>query len=119
MRQNRRLPGLVLTLMLVLASMATGLGYSYARAATDPALIAYAEAGGSLDDLCLGSGGASHRGIPCDCCLTGPALIPDPVALPHPVGYVLALAPLFSATPALPDTPRDPVRAVRGPPAAV
>ncbi|MBI1217281.1 MAG: hypothetical protein GC186_01935 [Rhodobacteraceae bacterium] len=119
MRQNRRLPGLLLTLMLALASVATGFGYRYARPITDPILIAYLQDGGSLGDLCDGSGGASHRGIPCDCCLTGPALIPDPFTLPHPVGYVLALAPIFAATPALPATPRDPAREVRGPPARV
>jgi hypothetical protein len=116
MRQNRRLAGLVLTLMLALASLATGFGGRYARPVTDPVLIAYLQAGG---DLCDGSGGASHRGIPGECCLTGPAVIPDPVTLPRPADYILARAPLFAATPALPDTPRDPTREVRGPPVRV
>lgn len=113
MRQNRRLAGLALALMLALASAVTGLAFSYARPVSDPVLIAYLQAGG---DLCDGSGGVHHRGILCDCCPTGPAVIPDPVALPRPADYILTRTPIFAATPMLPDTPRDPAHDVRGPP---
>lgn len=118
MRHHRLpLPGLLLTLMLALASAAQGLAYRYDRPVTDPALIAFIHLGGSLDDLC--SGGASHRGIPCDFQLIGPAPIPEPARLPQPAGLTPHRAPFLTALNLPPLAPRDPAHGVRGPPVAV
>ncbi len=117
MRLNRPLAGLLLTLVLALGSAAQGFAYRYERPIRDPALLAYLQMGGSLDDLC--SGGARHRGIPCPGCLIGPAILPAPLVLPHPAKTTLALSRPLGAPHAPLPAPRDPGHGVRAPPAAV
>lgn len=115
MRNHRvNLTGLLLTLLIVLGSAAQGFAYRYSRPITDPALLAWLQTGGTLGDLC--SGGAEHRGIPCDGALTGPAVLPAPVRMPRPAGWRLSRAPRFAALVLAPLAPRDPAHGVRGPP---
>lgn len=108
--------GLALVAVLTLALVATGLAHRL----PNPAMEAYAAAGGDLNDLCGGTDGTSDmQGSDCPACHIAGAVI-----LPSPAPAVRAADLVFVAEVVAPRESRalrhldDPTRASRGPPLA-